>query len=74
MTTPNDTEMTVYSQLMQVNTCVEALKDFSYNIPSEDRYASLLLLITERLDSEMSKLFVLSLTSAKTTEQLEKLK
>ena len=63
MTVPNDTEMKVYDQLMQVRRCIEALKDVAYNMPEDDRYCAVLGVITERLDNEFIDLTPLALLS-----------
>jgi hypothetical protein len=63
MTKTNDTELKLYDQLMVVKKCSNALKDICLNIPEEDRYASALAIIGERLDQEIDSLQVLTLTS-----------
>lgn len=63
MTKTNDTELKLYDQLMTVKKCSNALKDIYLNIPEEDRYASALAIIGERLDHEIDSLQVLTLTS-----------
>ena len=63
MTKTNDTELKLYDQLMTVKKCSNALKDIYLNIPEEDRYASALAIIGERLDHEIYSLQVLTLTS-----------
>ena len=61
MTEPNDTEMRVYDQLMEVRRCIDALKDVSENMPDDDRYCAVLGIVTERLDSEFIDLMPLAL-------------
>lgn len=65
MTTPNDTEMKVYDQLMEVRRCIDALKDIYQNIPDDDRYASAIGIITERLELEFSNLTPVALTACR---------
>lgn len=62
MTKTNNTEKDLYDQLMKVQRCVDSFKDLSENIPLEDRYASVISLITENIDIEFKKLFALSLS------------
>jgi|GEM_PF-6161110 len=64
MTTVNDTEIKVYDQLMEVRRCIDALKDVSENIPDDDKYAAVLGIVTERLDSEFTHLMPIALTAA----------
>lgn len=61
MTKSNDNQVMVYDQMMIVRKCVDALKDLSENIPEEDRYASVLAIITERLDLEFNTLVPMAL-------------
>ena len=63
MTEKNDTELKLYDQLMIVKKCSNALRDIYLNIPEEDRYASALSIIGERLDKEVDALHVLTLSS-----------
>lgn len=58
---PTEKELKVYDQLMQVRKCIDALKDVSENIPEDGKYASVLSIITERLDLEFIDLMPLAL-------------
>lgn len=64
MTTVNNTEIKLYDQLMIVNKCIEAFKDVYENIPDDDRYASVLSIIGERLVLEHNKLIPMALSAA----------
>jgi len=59
MTIVNDTQIEVYNQLIQVQKCIEALKDIYVNIPEDDNYSSVLSIIGDRLDFEFNSLFKL---------------
>ena len=63
MTEPNDTEMRVYDQLMEVRRCIDALKDVSENMPEDDRYCAVLGIVTERLDTEFINLMPMALSN-----------
>ena len=68
MTGPNDTEIRVYDQLMEVRRCIDALKDVSENMPEDDRYCAVLGIVTERLDSEFINLMPIVLCSVSKTQ------
>jgi len=63
MTEPNDTQMKVYDQLMEVRRCIDALKDVSHNMPEDDNYCAVLGIVTERLDMEFSSLTPMALSA-----------
>lgn len=65
MTKCNDTEIKVYDQLMLVRMCVDAFKDIYENIPDDDRYASVLRIIGDRIDLEFNALMPLVLGNIK---------
>ncbi len=58
---PTEQQIKVYNQLNQVRKCIEALKDISENIPEDDKYASVLSIISEKLDLEFTNLQPLAL-------------
>ena len=61
MTDRNDTQRTLYNQLRSVEKCIDALKDVYLNIPEEDRYACVLSLIGERLETEFNTSMLMAL-------------
>lgn len=63
MAETNNTELEVYDQLMNVQKCVNALKDVSENMPDDDRYVSVLSIVTERLEQEHKQLTVMALSA-----------
>jgi len=71
MTKTNDTnnvsehELKCYDQIMQVRRCIDALKDVYENIPDDDRYSSVLIIIGERLEIEFNKLSIMALSDSK---------
>lgn len=65
MTECNDTEIKVYDQLMKVRMCVDAFKDIYENIPDDDRYASVLRIIGDRIDLEFAALMPVVLGNIK---------
>jgi hypothetical protein len=71
MTKTNDTdnvteiELQCYDQIMQVRRCVDALKDVYQNIPDDDCYSSVLIIIGERLEVEFEKLSIIALSNSK---------
>ena len=64
MTDRNDTQRTLYNQLRSVEKCIDALKDVYLNIPEEDRYACVLSLIGERLETEFNTLIPMALVAS----------
>lgn len=56
-----DIETKTYRQLMKLFMCSKALKDIYENIPDEDRYASLIQIIGDRLDVELNSLMLIVL-------------
>jgi len=67
MTTTNNTEIELHHQLMTVYKCIAAFKDIYENIPEDDRYASVLSVIGDRLDLEFNKLMPMALTAQAST-------
>ena len=70
MTKENDTDIVIkdetncYNQLLRVRLCIDALKDVYENIPEDDRYSSVLIVVGERLEVEFQKLSVIALSSS----------
>ena len=52
---------------MEVNRCINVLKDIYQNIPEDDRYESALGIVTERLSLEFDKLMPLSISACRQT-------
>lgn len=71
MTKTNDTdnviedELKCLDQIIQVRRCVDALKDIYENIPDDERYVSVLIIVGERLESEFEKLSIIALSNSK---------
>lgn len=66
MTDVNNKQIELYDQIQKIGKCMMALKDLVENIPEEDRYASVISIITERLEVEYSLLLPMALIAADT--------
>ena len=64
MTISNDTHEDVYSQILSVQKHMDALKDVYENMPDTDRYFSVLSIIGESMEKELSSLSLLVLKDA----------
>jgi len=63
MATQNDAFKAVYEQLINLELPIQAIRHYLDSIPEENAHHSLFMILTEKLETEFSKLQQVSLQS-----------